>query len=260
MEQTLDKSRTDEVGVVVDGVSKRFEGGVVALQNASFTAAQGEFVALVGPSGCGKSTLLRMVAGLLPRSEGSILFKNEQITEPRADIGFMFQKPTLLPWKTALQNVLIPAQVKKQEKQDATRRAMEFLSLVGLNGFEHQFPSRLSGGMQQRVALARLLMTGADLMLLDEPFGALDEFTRERLNLELIRIHSELARTTLFVTHNISEAIFLADKVVVMSARPGRVEKVVNVPFPRDRAMEITRTPEFNDMVFGIRSLLGEQV
>lgn len=247
-------------GLTIAGVTKRFDGGVIALQSATFTVADGEFVALVGPSGCGKSTLLRMIAGLLEQTVGDIQYKGERITGPRVDVGFMFQRPTLLPWRTALQNVLIPAQVQRRRRDDAAGQAMELLELVGLKGFEHHYPTRLSGGMQQRVALARLLMTGADLMLLDEPFGALDEFTRERLNLELVRIHEEIRHTTLFVTHNISEAVFLADKVVVMTPRPGKVEQVIDVPFGRQRKPGLMRTAEFNDLVFQVRHVLGEQV
>jgi NitT/TauT family transport system ATP-binding protein len=247
-------------GLAMSGVTKRFDGGVVALQSATFTVADGEFVSLVGPSGCGKSTLLRIIAGLLEQTVGDVQYKGERITGPRADVGFMFQRPTLLPWRTALQNVLIPSQVQGRRRAAAAVQAMELLELVGLKGFEHHYPTRLSGGMQQRVALARLLMTGADLMLLDEPFGALDEFTRERLNLELIRIHEEIRHTTLFVTHNISEAVFLADKVVVMTPRPGKVEQVIDVPFGRQRKPGLMRTPEFNDLVFQVRQVLGEQV
>jgi len=172
----------------------------------------------------------------------------------------MFQRPTLMPWLTALQNVLVPAQVQGRKRHDGTGQAMELLKMVGLQGFEHHFPTRLSGRMQQRVSLARLLMTGGDLLLLDEPFGALDEFTRERLNLELIRIHEEFRNTTIFVTHNISEAVFLADKVVVMSARPGKVERVIDVQFGRQRSPELMRTPEFNDLVFEVRHVLGENL
>lgn len=239
------------------GVSKVFGSTTTALEAASFEIQAGEFISLVGPSGCGKSTLLRLVAGLIQRSSGQLIVDGEEVTEPRRSTGLMFQKPTLLPWKTSLENALLPCRLQGTG-QEVRGRALDLLHMVGLEGFEHSFPRQLSGGMQQRVALARLMMTGADLLLLDEPFGALDEFTREHLNTELLRIHDEFDHTTMFVTHNISEAIFLADRVFVMTPRPGRIADIVPVPFDRPRDIAVTRTQEFNDLVFRVRRLLGE--
>ena len=206
-----------------DRVTKVFVETVVALEGATFSVPAGSFVSLVGPSGCGKSTLLRLVAGLIPLSSGRLTVHGQEVTAPRKDVGMMFQKATLLDWRTAVENVLLPSELGGRVTQEDRRRAIDLLDLVGLKGFEFAFPRQLSGGMQQRVALARLLQTGADILLLDEPFGALDEFTRERLNLELLRIVAEVRATTLFVTHNIAEAIFLADHVMVMTPRPGRL-------------------------------------
>ncbi|MGV6871328.1 ABC transporter ATP-binding protein [Pseudochelatococcus sp. B33] len=240
------------------GLTKIYgDGAVVALEGADFDIEEGEFVSLVGPSGCGKSTLLRILAGLLPRSAGSLKVKGEEVVEPRADIGMMFQKATLLDWLTAAENVLLPTELIRKPRPEDRRRAIDLLHMVGLRDFEFAFPRQLSGGMQQRVALARLLQTGADILLLDEPFGALDEFTRERLNVELMRVVSEVHKTTLFVTHNIAEAIFLADRVMVMTPRPGRLAAIVDIPLPRPRDVSIQQTPEFNDLVGEVREILG---
>jgi NitT/TauT family transport system ATP-binding protein len=240
------------------GVGKTFGGGqLIALEDASFTIAAGSFVTLVGPSGCGKSTLLRLIAGLIERSSGSLTVHGRQVTGPHTDVGLMFQRATLLDWRTAIENVLLPVELRRQVAAADKARAAELLAMVGLKDFAFSFPSQLSGGMQQRVALARLLQTGADILLLDEPFGALDEFTRERLNLELMRIVAEVGATTLFVTHNILEAIFLADEVMVMTPRPGRLARVVKVPFARPRTPELTLTPEFNALVAEVRDILG---
>jgi len=197
-----------------------------------------------------------LVAGLDSHS-GDLAIKGKKVSGPSEDVGMMFQRPTLLPWKTAVENVLLPTELRGRVKQNERDRAMELLDLVGLNGFEFSYPRHLSGGMQQRVALARLLMTGANVLLLDEPFGALDEFTRERLNIELLRIHANVGATTMFVTHNISEAIFLADEVLVMTPRPGRLAKVIQIPFEHPREISLTRTQEFNDLVFSVREILG---
>jgi NitT/TauT family transport system ATP-binding protein len=249
----------DPRAIVIEGdrVTKVFVETVVALDGATFSIPAGSFVSLVGPSGCGKSTLLRLVAGLIPLSSGRLTVHGQEVAAPRKDVGMMFQKPTLLDWRTAVENVLLPSELGGRVAQEDKRRAIDLLELVGLKGFEFSFPRQLSGGMQQRVALARLLQTGADILLLDEPFGALDEFTRERLNLELLRIVAEVRSTTLFVTHNIAEAIFLADHVMVMTPRPGRLAAIVDVPFARPREIELQQTPEFNALVTEVRAILG---
>ena len=253
------ETNAGERPIVVEGrqVTKRFSDTMVALEDASFSVRKGSFVSLVGPSGCGKSTLLRLVSGLIPLTSGTLTVHGESVTTPRKDVGMMFQKATLLDWRTAAENVLLPTELAGGVTAADRRRAIELLHMVGLQDFEHAFPRQLSGGMQSRVALARLLQTGADILLLDEPFGALDEFTRERLNLELLRIVADFGATTLFVTHNISEAIFLADQVMVMTPRPGRLARVVEVPFARPRDMTLTTTVEFNELVAEVRDILG---
>jgi NitT/TauT family transport system ATP-binding protein len=236
--------------IEVDDAVKRFEGGVLAVDRVSFKAAPGEFVSVIGPSGCGKSTLLRLVAGLIPLTGGRIAVNGRDVTEPRQDVALMFQKPTLLPWQTALQNTLLPRKIRGKANRAAEDEAYELLETVGLAGFEHTYPRHLSGGMQQRVALARLLMVGVDVLLLDEPFAAVDQLTRERLNLELLKVHTQTHATALLVTHNITEAILLADRVLVMTPRPGRISDVIDVPFARPRVPQLAKEPEFQDLVF----------
>jgi NitT/TauT family transport system ATP-binding protein len=244
--------------ISVDDAVKQFEGGVLAVDHVSFEANPGEFVSIVGPSGCGKSTLLRLIAGLIPLTDGTISVNGLEVTEPRQDVALMFQRPTLLPWRTALQNALLPPKLGGKVNQEAERQAYELLDLVGLTGFEHTYPRHLSGGMQQRVALARLLMVGVDVLLLDEPFAAVDQLTRERLNLELLRVHERLSATALLVTHNITEAILLADRVIVMTARPGKIADLIDVPFERPRAQEMIAEPEFQQLV--LRAYGGLQI
>lgn len=246
--------------IEANALTKAFSEEVIALQGASFQIKEGAFISLVGPSGCGKSTLLRLVSGLIDMTSGSIKVRGQEVAEPRTDIGMMFQKPVLLDWRTAVENVLLPSEIRGSVTDDDRRRAIEALHLVGLKEFEFHFPRQLSGGMQQRVALARLLQTGADILLLDEPFGALDEFTRERLNIELMRIVDNTPTTSLFVTHNIAEAIFLADEVMVMTPRPGRLARIIEVPFERPRSLELQLTPEFNAIESEVRELLGSYV
>ena len=245
--------------IVIEGknVTKIFGETVTALKGANFDIQAGEFISLVGPSGCGKSTLLRLVAGLIEKTSGDVKVNDEFVTKPRTDIGMMFQKAVLLDWRTAIENVLLPSEMKHRITQEDKQKAMASLELVGLKGFEFHFPKQLSGGMQQRVALARLIQTGADIMLMDEPFGALDEFTRERLNVELMRIVAELKATTLFVTHNIQEAIYLADRVMVMTPRPGRIAEIIDVKFERPRDISIQTSREFNVIVEQVRDTLG---
>ena len=233
---------------VADSV-KEFEGGVLAVDHVSFHAEPGEFVSVVGPSGCGKSTLLRLIAGLIPLSGGTISVNGVEVTEPRQDVALMFQRPTLLPWRTALQNAMLPRTLQGRADADARREAYDLLGLVGLGGFEHTYPRHLSGGMQQRVALARLLMVGVEVLLLDEPFAAVDQLTRERLNMELLDVHERTSATALLVTHNITEAVLLADRVIVMTPRPGRISDVLTVPFERPRVPEMAAEREFQELV-----------
>lgn len=259
-QQAISKSVEGTGAPVVVGsmVGKTFAGGtVVALENADFSIPKGRFVSLVGPSGCGKSTLLRLIAGLIPATSGRLMLHDREVTAPRQDVAMMFQRATLLEWRTAIENVLLPTELAGGVSASDRQRAMELLDLVGLGDFAFSFPAQLSGGMQQRVALARLLQTGADVLLLDEPFGALDEFTRERLNVELLRIVAEVGATTIFVTHNIAEAIFLADEVYVMTSRPGRIARVIDVPLERPRQLSIQTSPEFNHLVDEARDTLG---
>ena len=235
--------------IAVRNAVKRFDGGVLAVDDVSLDVRPGEFVSLIGPSGCGKSTLLRLMAGLLPLTDGLIEINGSEVTRARQDVALMFQKPTLLPWQTALQNTMLPAVLQKKADRRAEERAADLLDLVGLAGFEHTYPRHLSGGMQQRVALARLLMVGVEILLLDEPFAAVDQITRERLNLELLKIHERTAATSVLVTHNLTEALLLADRVVVMTPRPGRISDVIDVPFERPRMAEMAMEPEFQKLV-----------
>ena len=255
--KTEDLSQFGQTVIEGKNVTKVFGETVTALEGANFDIRAGEFISLVGPSGCGKSTLLRLVAGLIEKTSGDVKVNDDLVTKPRTDIGMMFQKAVLLDWRTAIENVLLPSEMKHRITQEDKDKAMASLELVGLKGFEFHFPKQLSGGMQQRVALARLIQTGADIMLMDEPFGALDEFTRERLNVELMRIVGELKATTLFVTHNIQEAIYLADRVMVMTPRPGRIAEIIEVKFERPRDISIQTSREFNIIIEQVRDTLG---
>ena len=255
--KTEDLSQFGQTVIEGKNVTKVFGETVTALEGANFDIRAGEFISLVGPSGCGKSTLLRLVAGLIEKTSGDVKVNDDLVTKPRTDIGMMFQKAVLLDWRTAIENVLLPSEMKHRITKEDKDKAMASLELVGLKGFEFHFPKQLSGGMQQRVALARLIQTGADIMLMDEPFGALDEFTRERLNVELMRIVGELKATTLFVTHNIQEAIYLADRVMVMTPRPGKIAEIIEVEFERPRDISIQTSREFNIIIEQVRDTLG---
>jgi NitT/TauT family transport system ATP-binding protein len=230
---------------------------VVALQDIDFTVRDGEFVSVVGPSGCGKSTLLKILAGLLPASEGEARLRGTPIDGPRRDIGVVFQSPVLFPWRSVLGNVLLPADVQRLGREEMKRRAIGLLDLVGLTGFEHRYPWQLSGGMQQRVALVRALIHDPALLLMDEPFGALDALTRETMNVELQRIWLERQKTVVFITHSTSEAVFLGDRVLVMTPRPGRIQDVLEVDLPRPRGLEIMNTEAFGVYVQRIRRALN---
>ena len=204
-------------------------------------AAEGEFVALVGPSGCGKSTLLKLVSGLIPPSGGVIRVNRQPVRGPTASIGIVFQNPLLMAWRSTLRNVLLQIEIRGLPVADYRATAQELIELVGLEGFEDAYPHQLSGGMQQRVGLCRALIHDPDLLLMDEPFGALDALTREQMNAELQRIWMDRRKTVLFITHSISEAVYLADRVLVMSPRPGRIVGEINVDLPRPRTVEFDR-------------------
>jgi NitT/TauT family transport system ATP-binding protein len=226
-----------------------------ALEGVRLDIEPGEFVSIVGPSGCGKTTLLRMVAGLLSPSSGKVLVGGVEIRQPRPDVGLVFQQALLLPWFSVMRNVLLPVDVQGRRIADYEDRAAELIRMVGLGGFEKRLPSELSGGMQQRVALARALVHNPRILLMDEPFAALDAMTRETMNIELQRIWAEEHKTVLFVTHGIPESVFLSDRVVVMTARPGRVAAVVNIPLSRPRTAQLLGTAEFAAVVAQIRSV-----
>jgi NitT/TauT family transport system ATP-binding protein len=227
---------------------------VVALHDIGFAIGEGEFVAIVGPSGCGKSTLLKILAGLLPPTHGEALLGGSPIAGPRRDIGVVFQAPVLFPWRSVRDNVLLPIDVQRLGREKHRRLAADLLALVGLTGFEERYPWELSGGMQQRVAIVRALIHDPAMLLMDEPFGALDAMTREQMNVELQRIWLEKQKTVLFITHSIAEAVFLADRVLVMTPRPGRIMDDLRITLPRPRPLEVLNTPAFGAYVQRIRA------
>jgi len=227
-----------------------------ALADATFAVGANEFVSIIGPSGCGKSTLLRILAGLATPTGGQVCLRGEPLTGPDRHIGFVFQHGNLMPWRDALRNVMLPLELQGVPRQEAEARAREVLELVDLPDFGHALPRDLSGGMRQRVALARALVHDPDLLLLDEPFGALDALTRERMNWELLRIWQARRKTVLMVTHNIQEAVFLSDRVLTMSPRPGRIEQEVVVDIPRPRQQEDLYIPRFMELTRILRDSL----
>jgi NitT/TauT family transport system ATP-binding protein len=229
---------------------------VLALEEVTFDIPQGEFVCLVGPSGCGKSTLLKMMAGLLPYSSGVLEMGGRVITEPGADVGFVFQSPVLLPWRTINENIMLPLEFRRLRPSDYSDRASALIKMVGLGGFEARYPHELSGGMQQRAAIARALLQDPRILLMDEPFGALDALTREQMNVEVLKIWTENPKTVVFVTHSIVESVFLADRVFVMTSRPGKIAEIVSIDLPRPRELAIINTEHFGHYVERIRNLL----
>ena len=246
--------------VRAEGVGKEFRSGsqsMVALSGLDLDVREGEFLSLLGPSGCGKSTALNIMGGLLRPSSGTVTVAGETMDRPRRDIGMMFQKAVMFPWRTTLDNILLPVEIFGRSKKQYLGRARELLELVGIEEFADSYPWQLSGGMQQRAALCRVLINDPRLLLLDEPFGALDEFTREAMNLELLKIHARTGKTAVLVTHNMTEAVFMSDRIAVMTSRPGRLLGIIEVPFPRPRDPGIMRTTEFADLVFEVRKMLG---
>jgi NitT/TauT family transport system ATP-binding protein len=255
---TVAPPREEVIGI--EGVSLVYRSKhakVHALDNVSFTASSQEFVALVGPSGCGKSTLLKLIAGLIAPSSGTIRVNGCPVDGPTPSIGIVFQSPLLMAWRTVLQNVLLQIDIRNLRIADYLPAAQDLIRLVGLEGFEHAHPHQLSGGMQQRVGLCRALIHDPDLLVMDEPFGALDAMTREQMNAELQRIWIERRKTVLFITHSIAEAAFLADRILVMSPRPGRIVGDLMVDLPRPRTVATTELPAFAEVTREVRRKLN---
>jgi NitT/TauT family transport system ATP-binding protein len=251
----------DKVGMVYETAS----GPVEALRDISLTIADGEFIALVGPSGCGKSTLLRIIAGLRPMTSGEVRVAGEKVTRPLTSVGMVFQAPVLLKWRTILDNVLLPAELAGLDARKFRSRAMDLLGIVGLGDFAAKLPRELSGGMQQRASIVRALLLDPPLLLMDEPFGALDAMTRDEMNIELLRVWGETSeagkrKTILFVTHSIPEAVFLADRAVVMSPRPGRIAEVTAIHLARPRTVETRIKTAFGELSMAIYDRLHGRV
>jgi NitT/TauT family transport system ATP-binding protein len=250
--------RAEVIGIESVSLVYRSKNAVVqALDDVSLSAADREFVALLGPSGCGKSTLLKLIAGLIPPTAGAIRVNGARISGPTASIGIVFQSPLLMAWRTVLENVLLQIEIRNLRLAEYRAAARDLIRLVGLEGFEHALPHQLSGGMQQRVGLCRALIHDPDLLIMDEPFGALDAMTREQMNAELQRIWIERRKTVLFITHSISEAVFLADRVLVMSPRPGKIVGEIGVDLPRPRSVATTELPAFVNLTREVRRHLN---
>ncbi|CAO3422477.1 ABC transporter ATP-binding protein [Azospirillum argentinense] len=248
--------------IQIDGVTKTYrtrDGEVPSLRPITFDVRDGEFLVVVGPSGCGKSTLLKLVAGLLPVSEGAITIEGTTVTEPHDDVGIVFQSPVLLAWRTVLRNIMMPVEVRGLPRDKYLERARALIRMTGLEGFENKYPWQLSGGMQQRASLCRALVHDPKILLMDEPFGALDAMTREKMNVELQRIQHETGKTVLLITHSIPEAVFLADRVMVMSERPGTIAATYEVPLPRPRSLDVMGHPVFIELTQRIRAHFNAQ-
>jgi NitT/TauT family transport system ATP-binding protein len=244
----------------VAGLRKTYstrDGPIVTLNGVSFSVAAQEFVSVLGPSGCGKTTVLKIIAGLVPASDGQVQIEGIRVTGPQRKIGIVFQVPALMRWRTAIGNVMLPAEILGLDPVRSRHRAAELMKLVGLEDFATKYPNELSGGMQQRVAIARALVHDPSILLLDEPFSALDMMTRNQLNIELLRIWSERRKTSLLITHSIPEAVFLSDRVVVLGPRPANVLEIVPVPLPRPRTPEMRVTSDFMKIVDHIGRRIG---
>ncbi len=252
---------TADAFIALDSVGKTYHtrtGPVHAVAHAGFTVRRGEFVSLLGPSGCGKSTLLMMVAGLETPSSGALRFNGEPITGPRSDNGIIFQDATLLPWKSVLDNVLFPIDILKRSRAEFEPRARELIARVGLRGFESKKPHELSGGMRQRVAICRSLIHDPQVLLMDEPFSALDAITRDQMNIVLADMLENYNKTVLFVTHSIREAVYLSDRVLVMSGRPSTISLDLPIDFPRPRQPDIEDHPQFRECVRELRACIEQ--
>jgi NitT/TauT family transport system ATP-binding protein len=249
--------------IAIDNVEKKFASHsgelVTALAKVNLDIKENEFVSVVGPSGCGKTTLLRILSGLSSVSSGSVNFDGDPLRGPRPDVGIVFQQALLLPWNTVLDNVLLSLHLRKDYSEKTRRRAEDLLAFMGLADFARKYPFELSGGMQQRVAICRALMREPKVLLMDEPFGALDAMTREALNIELMRVCAEERKTVLFITHSIPEAVLLGHRVVVMSPRPGRISQIIEVGIDRPRSLKTMATERFGEICDHIRTLFGSE-
>jgi NitT/TauT family transport system ATP-binding protein len=266
VQQTGSAAVTDATSggyISIRGVSKTFTGRsaiVEAIGAIDLDVADGEFVSVIGPSGCGKSTLLMLLSGLDRATTGTIRVGGKIIDSPTSDLGIVFQQDVLLEWRTALENILLQAEIRGSDKNAAMGRATDLLAMVSLEGFAAAYPYELSGGMRQRVAICRALLHEPPLLLMDEPFGALDALTRDQLQIDLLRLWSKQKMTVVFVTHSIPEAVFLSDRIVVLSARPGRIEEIIKIDLPRPRRLSMRETPEFlryNQQVTSVFKALG---
>jgi NitT/TauT family transport system ATP-binding protein len=254
--------KADEAILVVDDIVKSFEtpdGVVTALDHVSLTVAPGEFVSVIGPSGCGKSTLFNIIGGLLDGYDGTIKVAGELINGPHASIGMIFQEESTFPWRTVIDNVAFPLEIAGLPKSERYDRARHFVAMVGLDGFERRYPAELSGGMRQRVSMARTLAAQPKIMLMDEPFAALDEQTRLLLGDKVLQIQQQLKQTTLLITHNITEAVQLSDRIFVMTYRPGTLKRMIKIDLPRPRTSEIVSSEAFGRYVAQIWSDLREE-
>ena len=248
--------------IEINNIRKEYKsarGRVLALEDVTFSVSEGEFVVIVGPSGCGKSTLLKIVAGLLPFDKGEVKIGGKSVEGPARDVGLLFQNSVLFRWKTVIGNVLAPIELMGLKKKDYLHKAHELIDLAKLSGFERKYPMELSGGMQQRVAICRALIYDPKVILMDEPFGALDAMTRDKMNLEVLRIWREQKKTILFVTHSIYEASFLADKIIALRERPCRVRDIIDVELPRPRTLDVRATTAYGQYVCKLYSLLEEE-
>jgi len=259
---TLADAEADDSILVVDDIVKRFEtpeGPLIAVDHVSLNVRLGEFMAVIGPSGCGKSTLFNIVGGLIDNYQGTVSVAGARVRGPHPAVGMVFQDESTFPWRSVIDNVAFPLEIAGMRKHERFERARHFISLVGLDGFENSYPAELSGGMRQRVAIARTLASEPKILLMDEPFAALDEQTRLLLGDKVLQIQQELRQTTLIITHNITEAVQLADRVLVMTYRPGRVKRIVDIALPRPRSSEIVSSDAFGHYVARIWSDLREE-
>ena len=256
------QARSGDAILVVDNVDVRFEtpdGPITAVDDVSFTVRPGEFLSVIGPSGCGKSTLFNVIGGLLSHNEGKVSVAGETVSGPHKSIGMVFQEESTFPWRTVLDNVAFPLELVGMPKDKRAERARHFISLVGLDGFEKRYPGELSGGMRQRVSLARTLASEPKILLMDEPFAALDEQTRLLLGDKVLQIQQQLKQTTLLITHNITEAVQMSDRILVMTYRPGKVKRIVDIDLPRPRNSDIVGSEAFGRYVAQVWNDLREE-